>query len=146
MPTGRGGRWSWEEAAYAGRWGGAGIRYKGHGHTGQEISVKGTRYPPHTRGMTVVPMTVSVCRPTRPTAPSRTTEPCRLVIVDESHKHAGHAAMHSAPGKAGGSGETHFIIEAVSAEFEGLTLIKRHRLVYQASRQPTEGGGMGVLN
>ena len=84
-------------------------------------------------------MTVSVC------CPSRTDTPFRLVIIDESHKHAGHAAMRSAPGKAGGSGETHFIIEAVSAEFEGLTLIKRHRLVYQASSRADRGRWDGCI-
>lgn len=34
-------------------------------------------------------------------------------------------------GSAGYSGETHFNVEVVSSRFEGLTSIKRHRLVYQ---------------
>lgn len=55
-------------------------------------------------------------------------EPVRLDVRDDSHKHAGHAAYK---GKAGYSGETHFSVEVVSARFEGLSSIKRHRLVYQ---------------
>jgi stress-induced morphogen len=34
-------------------------------------------------------------------------------------------------GSASYSGETHFNLEVVSAEFEGLTSLKRHRLIYQ---------------
>jgi BolA protein len=50
--------------------------------------------------------------------------PLELRIEDESHHHAGHA------GAAGGLG--HFRIRIVSAEFRGLTPLKRHRLVYEA--------------
>lgn len=39
--------------------------------------------------------------------------------------------MMAAPGKAGSSGETHFSVEVVSPKFEGLTLVKRQRMVYQ---------------
>lgn len=53
--------------------------------------------------------------------------PTRLVIKDESEKHASHA---SRMGSASDSGETHFSMEIVSSKFEGLTSIKRHRLVY----------------
>jgi len=53
---------------------------------------------------------------------------CRLDIVDDSRKHAGHGGFR---GSASYSGETHFIVEVVSSKFEGLTSIKRHRLVYQ---------------
>ena len=51
----------------------------------------------------------------------------RLDIVDDSWKHAGHGGFR---GTASYSGETHFTIEVVSPRFEGLTSIKRHRLVY----------------
>ena len=59
--------------------------------------------------------------------------PTQLVIVDESQRHAGHAAMRSAsPGKAGGSGETHFVVEVVSDSFEYAPTVKRHsRTIYQ---------------
>jgi BolA protein len=50
--------------------------------------------------------------------------PSSLDIVDESHLHAGHA------GARGGLG--HFRVRIVSNAFDGLTLIKRHRLVYSA--------------
>lgn len=51
-------------------------------------------------------------------------EPQRLVIEDESHLHAGHA------GAAGGRG--HFRVEIVSAAFDGLPPLARHRQVYAA--------------
>lgn len=54
-------------------------------------------------------------------------QPLRLDIMDNSHQHAGHAGYK---GSAGYSGETHFTVEVVSSRFEGLTSIKRHRLVY----------------
>ncbi|EFN56446.1 hypothetical protein CHLNCDRAFT_48758 [Chlorella variabilis] len=55
-------------------------------------------------------------------------QPLRLEVVDNSHQHAGHGGYR---GSATYSGETHFNVEVVSARFEGLTSIKRHRLVYQ---------------
>lgn len=55
-------------------------------------------------------------------------QPLKLDIVDDSYKHAGHSGFR---GKAGYSGETHFVVEIVSPKFEGLTSIKRHRLVYK---------------
>ncbi len=50
--------------------------------------------------------------------------PRELEIVDESAKHAGHA------GAAGGGG--HYIVRIVSDSFRDLSLIQRHRLVYEA--------------
>lgn len=50
--------------------------------------------------------------------------PQLLNIIDESHKHAGHA------GARGGGG--HFVVEIVSDAFQDKTLIQRHRLVYDA--------------
>ncbi len=49
--------------------------------------------------------------------------PARLDITDESHLHAGHAGAR--PG-----GESHFRVEIVSAEFEGMNRVARQRLVY----------------
>ena len=51
--------------------------------------------------------------------------PDRLEIVDESHRHAGHAG--SRPG-----GETHFRVEVVAAAFAGKSRLERQRLVYAA--------------
>ena len=52
----------------------------------------------------------------------------RLEVTDDSWKHAGHGGFR---GTRTYSGETHFTVEVVSAAFEGLTSIKRHRLVYR---------------
>jgi len=53
----------------------------------------------------------------------RELTPAALNIIDDSHKHAGHAS-------AGGAG--HFSVEIVSDAFAGKNLIQRHRLVYDA--------------
>lgn len=50
-------------------------------------------------------------------------QPQSLNIIDESHKHIGHA-------QAGGAG--HFAVEIVSDAFREKNLIQRHRLVYDA--------------
>jgi BolA family transcriptional regulator, general stress-responsive regulator len=50
--------------------------------------------------------------------------PTRLVVIDESHRHAGHAGAQ--PG-----GETHFAVTVVSAGFSGLNRVARQRLVYE---------------
>ena len=52
-------------------------------------------------------------------------EPDELVVIDESHLHAGHAGAR--PG-----GESHFRVTIVSASFAGLTRVARQRLVYRA--------------
>jgi BolA protein len=49
--------------------------------------------------------------------------PTRLVISDESHRHAGHAGAR--PG-----GETHFAVTIVAPAFEGLNRVARQRLVH----------------
>lgn len=46
--------------------------------------------------------------------------PCSIVLPCAGYR-----------GSAQYSGETHFNVEVVSSRFEGLTSIKRHRLVYQ---------------
>lgn len=51
--------------------------------------------------------------------------PARLDIVDESHRHAGHAGARP-------EGETHFRIEIVAAAFAGRSRVERQRLVYAA--------------
>jgi len=50
--------------------------------------------------------------------------PSRLVIVDESHRHAGH-------GGARPEGETHFAVTIVASAFAGLNRVARQRLVYE---------------
>jgi BolA protein len=51
--------------------------------------------------------------------------PVRLDIIDESHRHAGHAGARP-------EGETHFAVTIVSAAFAGLGRVARQRLVYDA--------------
>ena len=50
--------------------------------------------------------------------------PQRLDIVDESHKHAGHAGARSGGG--------HFNVMIVTDAFAGKTLTQRHRMIYTA--------------
>jgi BolA protein len=50
--------------------------------------------------------------------------PTHLEIIDDSHKHAGHA------GNVKGGG--HFRVMIVSDKFAGLNTIKRHQAVYAA--------------
>ncbi len=50
--------------------------------------------------------------------------PTALEISDDSHLHAGHAGARS--------GKGHYTIQIVSQDFEGKTLIERHRMIYAA--------------
>lgn len=50
--------------------------------------------------------------------------PTRLEIIDESHRHAGHAGARP-------EGETHFAVAIVSEAFGGQSRVARQRLVYQ---------------
>ncbi|MGH8795915.1 MAG: BolA family protein [Caldimonas sp.] len=49
--------------------------------------------------------------------------PQSLAVQDDSHLHAGHAGAREG---------RHFSIRVVSARFEGLPRVARHRLVYDA--------------
>ena len=50
--------------------------------------------------------------------------PLSLEVVDDSHKHAGHAGARA--------GQGHFGVDIVSAAFAGKLPLARHRLVYAA--------------
>jgi BolA protein len=50
--------------------------------------------------------------------------PIALDVVDESHKHVGHAGARD--------GRGHFALSVVSPAFIGLSLLARHRRVYAA--------------
>ena len=50
--------------------------------------------------------------------------PTLLDIIDESHKHVGHEGAKT--------GASHFAVVIVSEQFAGLSLIEKHRLVYEA--------------
>lgn len=51
--------------------------------------------------------------------------PTRLEIINESHKHAGHAGHDS-------SGESHFRVMIVASAFSGKSRLDRHRMVNAA--------------
>jgi BolA protein len=63
---------------------------------------------------------------------SRLTEalaPLSLEIIDDSHRHAGHAGARP-------EGESHFTVEIVSERFRGLGRVARQRLVYDLLAEP----------
>lgn len=62
-------------------------------------------------------------------------KPIKLIVIDESHKHAGHAGV----GEGAGS-ETHFAVQVVADCFEGLSLVQRHKLIYTLLATEMNGG------
>ena len=50
--------------------------------------------------------------------------PSHLEVVNESHKHAGHAGAREGGG--------HFAVTIVSSQFTGKTPVQRHRMVFAA--------------
>jgi len=48
----------------------------------------------------------------------------QLEIIDESHKHAGHAGARDGGG--------HYVLRIVSARFAGKNTVARHRMIYSA--------------
>ncbi|XP_057784124.1 sufE-like protein 1, chloroplastic/mitochondrial [Salvia miltiorrhiza] len=60
--------------------------------------------------------------------------PTALNVEDISYQHAGHS------GVAGSDGETHFNVEVVSEEFEGKSLVKRHRMIYSLLQDELQSG------
>lgn len=61
--------------------------------------------------------------------------PVELEVEDISYQHAGHAGV-----RGSGDGETHFNVKIVSKEFEGKSLVKRHRLVYGLLQEELQSG------
>ena len=59
--------------------------------------------------------------------------PQRLDVIDESHRHEGHAGHR--PG-----GESHFRVHIVSEAFRGKSRIERHRMVNQTLSGELAGG------
>lgn len=51
-------------------------------------------------------------------------EPVSLEIIDESHKHAGHAGAREGGG--------HYVLKIVSPRFTGMSTVARHRMIYSA--------------
>ncbi|XP_022877738.1 sufE-like protein 1, chloroplastic/mitochondrial [Olea europaea var. sylvestris] len=60
--------------------------------------------------------------------------PIELEVEDISYQHAGHA------GVKGSNGETHFNVKVVSEEFEGKSLVKRHRFIYSLLQDELQNG------
>ena len=59
--------------------------------------------------------------------------PSQLILINESHLHHGH-------GHDGTEGASHFSIQIASPLFEGLSLVKQHRLVNTALKPAFEAG------
>ncbi|MCI0600894.1 MAG: BolA family transcriptional regulator [Beijerinckiaceae bacterium] len=55
--------------------------------------------------------------------------PIAMDVIDESHKHAGHAHAVARPGAAAKTDGTHFRIKIVSEAFRGKSRVERHRAV-----------------
>ncbi|XP_028779098.1 protein BOLA1, chloroplastic-like [Neltuma alba] len=58
-----------------------------------------------------------------------------LEVEDVSYQHAGHAAMKGTSGQ-----ETHFNLKIVSPKFDGQSLVKRHRMVYDLLADELQSG------
>ena len=63
--------------------------------------------------------------------------PNHLEVLDESHLHAGHAGV--APTADGQSGETHFRVRMVAANFEGVSRLQRQRGVMDVLKTELQG-------
>ena len=71
----------------------------------------------------------------------REFSPERLVVINESHLHAGH--HHVASGhheEFDGTGETHFRDRIVAEKFAGMSRIERHRAVNALLAEELEAG------
>jgi BolA protein len=60
-------------------------------------------------------------------------DPVDIDVVDDSAKHAGHAGARA-------GGQTHYNVRVVSAQFDGVNRVGRHRLVNQALAAEFETG------
>ena len=58
--------------------------------------------------------------------------PDALDVVNESHRHAGHAGSP-------GTGESHFAVKVVSPAFTGKSRLERHRMVNEALAEELSG-------
>ena len=63
--------------------------------------------------------------------------PSDLIVENESAKHAGHAGTRDHLGRV--TGETHFRVVVVSAQFEGQSPVERHRLVNATLKDELSG-------
>jgi BolA protein len=63
---------------------------------------------------------------------SQAFAPEALEVVNDSHRHAGHAGSP-------GTGESHFTVKVVSEAFEGKSRIERHRMVNEVLAEELRG-------
>jgi len=61
-------------------------------------------------------------------------EPERLIVIDESHQHAGHQPNIT------GTGETHMRVRIVSSKFSGMSRVDRHRTVNALLKSELDAG------
>jgi BolA protein len=67
--------------------------------------------------------------------------PERLVIINESHLHAGHHHVESGHHATfDGTGETHFRVRIVSPAFAGKSRVERHRAVNEVLTEELKAG------
>lgn len=67
--------------------------------------------------------------------------PERLIVLNESHLHAGHHHLHDGREEEfDGGGETHFRIRIVAQAFAGMSRIDRHRAVNEVLAGEFEAG------
>ena len=59
-------------------------------------------------------------------------KPVELVIIDESHKHAGHAGAPI-------GGESHFRVTITALEFASLSRLERQRTIHKALERLLQG-------
>jgi BolA protein len=65
---------------------------------------------------------------------SKQFQPSFLEVIDESSHHAGHA------GASESGMNSHFRVRIASAQFEGMTRVQRHRLVYDSLQDFLDNG------
>lgn len=60
-------------------------------------------------------------------------QPDQFELVNNSHKHQGH-------GGDDGSGQSHFALTLVTSEFNGMSKVKRHQLMYSLIKPLMDNG------
>ncbi len=71
----------------------------------------------------------------------RVFSPERLVVINESHLHAGHHHVENGEvAEFDGKGETHFRVRIVSSAFAGMSRVERHRAVNAALADELKAG------
>jgi len=72
---------------------------------------------------------------------TRAFSPERLVVINESHLHAGHHHVENGEeAEFDGKGETHFRVRIVAPAFAGMSRVERHRAVNAALAAELRGG------